>query len=69
MVVGLHVAFGDARERALRRPVYLSWDEFELLHREQEAVDGADAWLDTTGLSAEETAERVAAVWAAGPGG
>ncbi|SEH02715.1 shikimate kinase [Nonomuraea solani] len=63
LVVRLDVAFERARERAERRPVYLSWEEFAMLHREQEAVDGADVRVDTTGLSVEETAARVVAVW------
>ncbi|PZG15176.1 hypothetical protein [Nonomuraea aridisoli] len=65
VVVHLHVAYGRARARALGRPIHLTWDEFELLHREQEAVTGVDLWLDTTGLSVEETAERVLGLWGA----
>ncbi|MGP3936806.1 hypothetical protein [Nonomuraea sp. KM88] len=47
LVVRLEVAYGCARERAMGRPVHLTWDEFAMLHREQESVAGADLWLDS----------------------
>ncbi|SDL46937.1 hypothetical protein SAMN05421874_12235 [Nonomuraea maritima] len=63
LVVHLHVAYGHARDRATGRPVYLTSDEFAMLHREQELTSGVDLWLDTTELSVEETAERLLATW------
>ncbi|TDD21927.1 hypothetical protein E1294_13555 [Nonomuraea diastatica] len=60
LVVRLRVAYGQARERVVGRPVHLTRDEFAMLHREQEAVAGADLWLDTTDLTADETVGRTA---------
>ncbi|MFI7616216.1 AAA family ATPase [Nonomuraea terrae] len=65
LVVHLHASYERARERALTRPVHLTWDEFALLHREQEAMSGADAYLDTTDLTLRETVGRVLALWGA----
>ncbi|TDE42612.1 hypothetical protein E1295_27495 [Nonomuraea mesophila] len=64
LVVRLRVAYECARERAMGRPVHLTWDEFAMLHREQESVAGADLWLDTTELTVEEAAGRLLALWA-----
>jgi hypothetical protein len=64
-VAHLHVAYGRARDRAEGRPVHITWDEFALLHREQEGMEGADLWLDTTELTVEETAGRLLAAWTA----
>lgn len=63
LVVHLHVAFGHARARAVGRPVYITWNEFAMLHQEQESMAGADLWLDTTELTIEETAARLLAAW------
>ena len=65
LVVHLHVDAERARDRARGRPVHLTWDEFDMLHREQETVNGADLWLDTTELTIQETVERLLAAWAA----
>ncbi|WP_188189463.1 AAA family ATPase [Nonomuraea sp. SYSU D8015] len=63
LVVHLHVAYGKARDRAVGRPVYITWNEFAMLHQEQESMAGVDLWLDTTELTVEATAERLLAVW------
>ncbi|MEO3797562.1 hypothetical protein ABGB14_45810 [Nonomuraea sp. B10E15] len=63
LVVRLEVAYGCARERAMGRPVHLTWDEFAMLHREQESVAGADLWLDTTELAVDDTVGRLLEMW------
>lgn len=63
LVVHLHVAYGRAHERAKGRPIYITWDEFAMLHREQESLGEVDLWLDTTELAVEQTAERLLAAW------
>ncbi|NBE95256.1 hypothetical protein FE391_20415 [Nonomuraea sp. KC401] len=64
LVVRLEVAYECARERAMGRPIHLTWDEFALLHKEQESVAGADLRLDTTDLSVDEAAMSLLAMWA-----
>ncbi|MEU6720176.1 AAA family ATPase [Nonomuraea sp. NPDC046802] len=65
LVVHLHVAYERARDRALGRPIYITWNEFKMLHQEQESTARVDLWLDTTELTVEETAGRVLVAWTA----
>jgi len=67
LIVQLWVSPGEARRRALCRPIHITWDEFEMLHRQQAALTAADLRLDTTALSATETAECLAQVWTIEP--
>jgi predicted kinase len=60
MIVHLRISLAAARRRATQRPVYLTDDEFELLHRQQPS--GAhlyDHVIDVDGL---DLAAQVAAV-------
>jgi hypothetical protein len=41
LIVHLRISLGEARRRATQRPVHLTDDEFDLLHRQQPA----DAYL------------------------
>jgi hypothetical protein len=67
LIVQLGVSPGEARRRALSRPIHITWDEFEMLHRQQAALTAADLRLDTTALSATETAVWLAHVWTVEP--
>jgi predicted kinase len=60
LIVQLRISLGEARRRAALRAVYLTDDEFELLHRQQPAdKELYDAVVEVDGL---DVAAQVAAV-------
>ncbi|MET0693209.1 MAG: hypothetical protein ABWY56_04725 [Propionibacteriaceae bacterium] len=64
LVVHLRISLEHARQRAATRTVYLTDDEFELLHR-QDAADppGADAVLDVDDLTLDQQLRQIRQVW------
>ena len=63
LIVQLTVDYQESLRRAHTRTVHLSWEEFRQLHDQQQHFAGADCRIDTTGLSAEETAARLVELW------
>ncbi|MCJ1714968.1 hypothetical protein [Curtobacterium sp. VKM Ac-2922] len=63
LVVHLAITLDAARERAATRPVYLTDDEFTLLHRMTAAPPPVDVVLDVGALSVDQQLDRVRAVW------
>lgn len=60
LIVQLRISVGEARRRATRRPVHLTDDEFERLHRQQPSDAGLyDEVVEVDGL---DLAAQVAAV-------
>jgi predicted kinase len=65
LIVRLHVVPPEAHRRAGTRQVYLKDAEFEDLHlQDRDNPPPADHHLDVTGLTIEEQAAAVAALWA-----
>ncbi|MEU8661267.1 hypothetical protein [Actinoplanes philippinensis] len=64
LIVHLRADLDEARRRARTRRVWLTDDEFELLHRrDQEAPPEADAVIEVAGLTVEQQVAAVAALW------
>jgi predicted kinase len=62
-VVHLAITLDAARERATTRPVYITDDEFDLLHRMTAVPPAVDLVLDVTGMSVDEQITRLAREW------
>ena len=60
MIVHLRISLTEARRRAAQRPVYLTDDEFELLHRQQPS--DARLYDDVVDVDGLDLAGQVAAV-------
>ncbi len=60
MIVHLRISLTEARRRAAQRPVYLTDDEFELLHRQQPS--DARLYDDVVDVDGLDLAAQVAAV-------
>ena len=60
LIVQLRISVGEARRRAALRPVYLTDDEFELLHRQQPS--DAELYDDVVEVDGLDLAAQVAAV-------
>lgn len=68
LVVHLAVPLEEARARAATRTVYLTDDEFDLLHDLVSSPPEVDVVLDVTGFTIEEQTDAIRAAWAsAGP--
>jgi shikimate kinase len=65
LVIHLAIAFDEAARRATTRPVYITDDEFVLLHERMENPPDADVVLHVDGLSVDEQTRAIAARWAA----
>lgn len=63
LIVRLSVDYPEALRRAQTRKVHLSWDEFRALHAQQTSLKAADVQVDTTHLSAQDTADRLMGLW------
>jgi adenylylsulfate kinase-like enzyme len=63
LVVHLAITLDAARERARTRPVYITDEEFDLLHRMTAVPPAADLVLDVTGMSVDEQITRLAREW------
>lgn len=60
LIIHLRISFGEARRRAALRPVHLTDDEFELLHRQQPG--GAEPYDAVVDVDDPDLAAQVAAV-------
>jgi adenylylsulfate kinase-like enzyme len=63
LIVRLVVGYDEAVRRARTRRVFLTWDEFRDLHEREGEASVADHRVDTSGLSAEQVAAEVGALW------
>lgn len=66
LIVRLAVSYDEAVRRAHTREVFLTWDEFRMLHEQQAGMSGADRRVDVDGLSVGQAVERLAELWATG---
>lgn len=64
-VVHLAISIDDARERAATRPVCITDEEFELLHRMTSCPPAVDLVLDVTGMTLDAQVDRVRRAWSA----
>lgn len=64
-VVHLQISLRGARERAGTREVYLTAEEFSLLHRLIETPPNADVILDVEGMGIDEQTAALQRMWAA----
>ena len=64
LIVQLRISLGEARRRAALRPVYLTDDEFEQLHRDQPSdAELYDHVIDVDGLDLAAQVAAVRGVW------
>jgi predicted kinase len=63
-VVHLAIDLPAARERAATRPVFITDDEFDLLHRMTSAPPDVDLVLDVTDTSLDRQIEAIRTAWA-----
>lgn len=64
-IVHLAISLDAARARAATRPVYITDEEFELLHRMTAAPPAVDLVIDVTGMTVEQQIRRVGDAWTA----
>lgn len=64
VVVHLALPLAEARERAATRTVYLTDDEFDLLHGLLASPPDADAVIDVTGMTVEQQTDAIRRAWA-----
>jgi predicted kinase len=62
-VVHLAISRDGALRRAATRPVHLTDDEFDLLHRLIETPPQADVVLDVEGFTVDEQAQAISELW------
>lgn len=62
-IVHLAITLDEARARATTRPVHLTEEEFELLHRISATPPAVDLVLDVTGMTVDEQIERIHDAW------
>ncbi|MFJ3385379.1 MULTISPECIES: hypothetical protein [unclassified Curtobacterium] len=68
-IVHLAIGLDEARARATTRPMYITDEEFELLHRITATPPAVDLVIDVTGMTVEEQVDRIRDAWAgAAPG-
>jgi predicted kinase len=63
VVVHLALSLPEARERAATRTVYLTDDEFELLHEMMGSPPDVDVVLDIGGLTVDEQTDVIRRAW------
>ncbi|WIB61865.1 hypothetical protein DEJ13_08540 [Curtobacterium sp. MCLR17_007] len=64
-IVHLAITLNAARARAATRPVYITDEEFELLHRITAAPPAVDLVIDVTDMTVEQQIGRVRDAWTA----
>ncbi|RUR00986.1 AAA family ATPase [Labedella endophytica] len=64
IVVHLAIPLEDARERAATRRVYLTDDEFDLLHGLMETPPEVDVVIGVAGFSVDEQTDAIRRAWA-----
>jgi hypothetical protein len=62
-VVHLHITLDGARQRAATRKVYLTDEEFDLLHALTASPPGVDVILDVSGMTVDEQIRAVRDAW------
>jgi predicted kinase len=65
VVVHLALSLPEARKRAATRPVYLTEDEFDLLHGLMASPPGVDVVLDVGGLTVDQQVDAIRREWVA----
>lgn len=65
LVMHLAISFDEAARRATTRPVYITAEEFALLHARMQNPPDADVVLHVDGLSVDEQTRAIAARWSA----
>jgi predicted kinase len=63
VVVHLVTSFVEARRRARTRPVHLTNEEFEALHRDQPSLAPVDHRIDVTHMDRLQQLRQVRAIW------
>lgn len=63
LVVELVVDYDEALRRAHTRPVYLTWEEFRMLHDRNKSFSAAEARVEITGLSVEDSVAAIRDLW------
>lgn len=66
LVIHLAISLDGALRRAATRPVHLTDDEFDLLHRLIETPPRADVILDVDGFTLEQQTRAIAELWMRG---
>ncbi|WP_020580131.1 hypothetical protein [Actinopolymorpha alba] len=62
-IIRLSIGLEAARDRARSRPVYLTDEEFESLHRQQCTPLDVDLDIDVTGMAFQEQVETIRQSW------
>jgi len=62
-IVHLAITLDEARRRATTRPVYITDEEFELLHRISATPPSVEPVLDVTGMTVDDQVERIRDAW------
>lgn len=62
-IVHLAITLDEARTRATTRPVYITEEEFELLHRISATPPAVDLILDVTGMTVNDQIECIGNAW------
>lgn len=62
-VVHLRITIEQARRRAATRKVYITDDEFELLHTLMDPPPGVDLVLDVNGMTVDEQTNSIRDAW------
>lgn len=63
-IVHLAISLDEARARATTRPVYITDQEFELLHRVTATPPAVDLVIDVTDMTVGEQISRIRDAWA-----
>jgi adenylylsulfate kinase-like enzyme len=63
-IVHLAITLDEARTRATTRPVYITDEEFELLHRISATPPPVDLILDVTGMTVDDQIKYIGNAWA-----
>lgn len=66
LTIHLRISLEEARRRAATRTVYLTDEEFDLLHRMQEPPPDVDVVLDVERLSVDEQVAAIRTLWLSG---
>lgn len=62
-IVALTSSYDEAKRRAESRPISLSWQDLEMLHRQQQELTAYDHAVTTEGRSTEEISDLVEGHW------
>ncbi len=68
-IVHLSITVDEARARSTTRPVYITDEEFELLHRMVAVPPAVDVVIDVTDMTVDEQIDRIRDAWVSGAHG